>query len=99
VRPPEGDYSTTVRMTDGEQIAAPDDILFHMDAAAPVYGWYPTSRWQPNEVVREDYRAQVPAGRAPRTAVVGMYARDAKGDFHDLGQVTLRKVDGEWRAQ
>jgi hypothetical protein len=96
VRTPEKDYSTTVRITDREEIAAPGDLLFHMDSADPVYGWYPTSRWQPDEVVREDYRAQIPLDRPPRTAVVGMYSRDASGGFVDLGFVTLKKVDGEW---
>ena len=99
VRTPDGDYSTTVRITDREEITAPGDLLFHMDSANPVYGWYPTSRWQPNEVVREDYRARIPTDRFPRTAVVGMYSRDASGNFVDLGFVTLRKVDGEWVTQ
>jgi len=29
--------------------------LFQEDHAHPVWGWYPTSRWLPGEVVRDDY--------------------------------------------
>ena len=82
---PTNDYSVFVRLSDHETIADPGSIIAQQDSQSPVYGWYPTSLWQPAEIVREDYRLNVPPGKTPRSLVVGMYTRDASGAFHNLG--------------
>ena len=51
------------------------------DQSHPVSGWYPTSRWEPGEVVRDDYVLSVPEGAAPVGVRVGMYYQDDEGGF------------------
>jgi hypothetical protein len=65
-------------------------MIAQADSQNPVYGWYPTTKWGAGEIVREDYRLDVPAGKTPRLLAVGMYTRDAAGAFHNLGVVNLR---------
>jgi hypothetical protein len=84
------DYSVSVKLTDREAITGPEDIIAQQDSRLPVYGWYPTSRWTPGEVVREDYRISLPDGRTPTQAVVSMYTYDpAGGNFDTLGVVYI----------
>jgi len=65
------------------------DLVAQSDFAAPVYGWYPTSEWQPGEVVREDHTLDLPADRSVRSIFVGMYSRNAGGGFDQLGRLRL----------
>lgn len=91
------DYSVSVKLTDREAIVGPGDIIAQQDSRHPVYGWYPTSRWTPGEVVREDYRIPLPGERTPSLAGVSMYTYDsASGDFDNLGVVyiPLYSADG-----
>lgn len=82
-------YSVMVHISDRERIAAPEDLIAQADSQAPVYGWYPTDKWGPGEIVREDYRLVVPPGKTPRLLAVGMYTRDEAGAFHNLGVVDI----------
>jgi len=93
---PTKDYSTFVHITDQNAISTPEDLMAQSDYASPVYGWYPTSHWQPNEVVREDHLVPLPPDRTAVTIFAGMYSRDANGNFTRLGQVPLRNFGGEW---
>ncbi len=86
---PAQDYSVFVHVSDKDQISGPDDIVAQADRSAPVYGWYPTSQWQVGEVVREDYGLAIPDGKTLRSALIGMYTRDASGVFHNLGVVNV----------
>ena len=96
-RPVSADYSTYVHVTDKAEIATPDDLLGQNDASAPVYGWYPTSQWQPNEMVREDHVVEgLPPDRPPRTIIVGMYHHQADGQFVQLGHVVLTFDGDSW---
>lgn len=99
MRTPSADYSTFVHATDQEAIASPGDLLAGNDYASPVYGWYPTTRWQTGEVVREDHVLDIPPDRPVRTIFAGMYSRDAAGNFIPLGQIALRRVGEEWLAE
>lgn len=84
------DYSVSVKLTDREAIIGPEDIIAQQDSRYPVYGWYPTSRWTPGEVVREDYHIPLPGERTPSLAVVSMYTYDSvSGDFDNLGVVYI----------
>ena len=87
---PAQNYSVFVHLSDKEQIATPGDMIAQADSQNPVYGWYPTTKWGAGEIVREDYRLDVPPGKTPRLLAVGMYTRDAAGAFHNLGVVNLR---------
>jgi hypothetical protein len=87
---PTQNYSVFVHLSDKEQIAAPSDMIAQADSQNPVYGWYPTTKWGAGEIVREDYRLDVPPGKTPRLLAAGMYTRDAAGAFHNLGVVNLR---------
>jgi hypothetical protein len=89
-RPVRGDYSVFIHVSDKAQITGPDDIIANGDRRHPVYGFYPTSRWTPGEVVRDDYLVPVPPGRTPRLVSFGLYTQDPRdGAFHNLGQVDL----------
>jgi hypothetical protein len=88
-RPVHTDYSTYVYASDQDDILKPDDLLAQDDSASAVDGWYPTTNWQPSEVVREDHLLQLPAGRSLRTLFAGMYTRDAAGHFVQLGRLRL----------
>lgn len=92
------DYSTFVYVTDKDKIVDPDDILGQSDFSAPVYGWYPTSQWQPNEVVREDHVIALPATAAPRTVIAGMYREAPDDEDVPLGQVVLGPAAGNSSA-
>jgi hypothetical protein len=89
-RAPEENYSVFVHVTDKAQVAGPDDIIANGDRRHPVYGLYPTSRWTPGEIVRDDYRVPLPAGRSARLVSFGLYTQDAQsGAFHNVGKVDV----------
>jgi hypothetical protein len=61
------------------------------DESAPVYGWYPTSRWTAGEVIPDTYRLNSP-DRA--TAVqFGLYEQPTPGKFVNYGVTTLPLLD------
>ena len=82
---PKADYSVFVHLSDRERIDGPDAIIAQADRAAPVDGWYPTSRWSKGEIVRDDYVVTAPAGRDARLISVGLYTTDGAGGFQNLG--------------
>ncbi len=95
---PTTDYSTFVHVSDQEVISKPDDLIAQSDHDAPIYGWYPTSHWIPNEIIREDHPLQISLDRSPKSIHIGMYRQDSRGDFHELGRVVLRPQNGFWVA-
>lgn len=86
---PRQDYSVFVHVSDKDAIASPDDIIAQADRAAPVYGWYPTSRWTPGEIVRDEYVIDMPDGKDARHVAVGLYTQDASGAFQNLGRAEI----------
>lgn len=86
VAPIERDYSVFVHATDRGTIDGPDAIIAQADSFAPVYGWYPTTRWSAGEIVRDDYMIQSPSDRQARNVSVGMYFQDAAGVFQNVGE-------------
>ena len=87
--PPRQDYSVFVHVSDKDAITGPDDLIAQADRAAPVYGWYPTSRWTPGEIVRDEYIIDVPDGKDARHIAVGLYTQDAGGAFRNLGRAEI----------
>lgn len=94
-QPAARDYSSYAYASDQDAIAAPGDLVAQSDFTAPVYGWYPTSQWQPGEVVRDDHLLEVPPDRTVRTIFVGMYSRNAAGGFDQLGRLRLTETNGD----
>jgi Protein of unknown function (DUF2723) len=86
---PDRDYSVFVHASDRDVIDSPDAIIAQADSDAPVYGWYPTSNWSPNEIIRDDHVLVVPADRVLKTIAVGLYYQDESGAFHNLGQQVI----------
>jgi len=76
------DYSISVRPTRGGELIFVGGELLQEDRAHPVWGWYPTSRWLPGEVVRDDYL--IPDQPAYDGVIVLAYWR-ADGGFENLG--------------
>ncbi len=98
VAQPVRDYSTVVFGSDQEilEITAPDQIVAQSDSGAPVYGWYPTTRWRAGETVREDHVLAWPDDRELRSLIVGMYVQEADGTFTTLGRTAWHLADGNW---
>lgn len=82
----ETDYSISVRPTRGGELIFVGGELLQEDHAHPVWGWYPTSRWLPGEVVRDDYL--IPDPPAYDGLMVLAYWH-ANGGFEDLGAATF----------
>lgn len=95
---PTADYSTFVHLSDQETIAKPEDLVAQSDYQTSVYGWYPTSHWVTNEIIREDHLLQFQPERSPKMINVGMYRQDSNGVFQHLGHVQLRQQAGTWVA-
>jgi hypothetical protein len=80
---PAASLSTLVHLV-GEGSRVP---LATADTSAPVYGWYPTTRWLPGEVVYDSY--VLPLLNGATHIVVGMYEQQADGAFSNYGETGL----------
>lgn len=79
------DWSVSVRPTAGGQpMAATGGGIVQQDLAHPVHGAYPTSRWQPGEVVADDYFFTLPAGANPDGVQIVVYRPLSDGSFENL---------------
>ena len=83
---PDRDYSVFIHASDQTSIDSPEAIVSQADHSAPVYGWYPTSRWSPGEIVRDDSVITLPPDRSAKIVAIGMYYQDTAGGFHNVGQ-------------
>ncbi len=83
---PDRDYSVAVHLVAADPPTGPQDILAQADSLNPVEGWYPTSQWQTDQVVRDMYRLVIPPGAKPVAVRVTAYY------VNDVGQF----INGEW---
>jgi len=83
------DYSIAVHLVSQDPPAGPQDILAQADSSHPVYGWYPTSRWQPGELVTDHFLLAVPEGAVPQAMRVGMYQSLPDGAFQNTEWLSL----------
>lgn len=82
---PGQDWSVSLRPTlHGQPLRGAAGEIVQQDAAHPVHGAYPTSRWQAGEVVADDYLLPLPAGAPPDGVQVVLYRRLADGSFENL---------------
>ena len=86
---PDRDYSVYIHASDQPAITGPEHIVAQADAAAPVDGWYPTSRWSPGEIVRDDHVIATPPDKVARTIEVGLYLQDSAGNFQNFGRQAI----------
>ncbi|MCP4538216.1 MAG: DUF2723 domain-containing protein [Chloroflexi bacterium] len=90
---PTVDYSVAVHLVSWDPPRSGEDVLFQADQAHPVYGWYPTSRWDAGEIVREHYLIKVPEGAAPQAVRIALYYTDDAGDFVNSPWLSLPAGD------
>ncbi len=82
------DYTVSVRpLQDGIPILDEDGAPLIQDHQ-PVWNNYPTSRWSPGEVVRDDYVLYMPGQHVPTGAQVVVYFRTG-GGLENLAEVKL----------
>jgi hypothetical protein len=82
------DYAVSVRPTQGGELLFQGGELVQQDHADPVWGYYPTSTWEPGEVVRDDYLVDLPGGLAYDGAAVVVYTVTEEG-VEDLGTISF----------
>jgi len=88
-RPLDADYSTAVHLVANDPPTGPADVLAQADHNHPVDGWYPTTRWQPGEIVRDSYLLPVPAGSSPAAIRIAMYRTDPEAGFVNTPWLSL----------
>jgi len=82
------DYTISVRpLQKGALITGGDGQPVIQDHQ-PVWNAYPTSRWSPGEIVRDDYGLDLPGQAVPDGAQIVVY-RVTAGGFENLGEATL----------
>jgi hypothetical protein len=79
---PDADLSVFVHLIDSY-----DSVAIQADSSAPVYGWYPTTRWSVGEVVRDDYR--LPLLSDAKAVMFGMYEQPTPGQFVNYATQTV----------
>ncbi len=75
------DYSVAVHLVARDPPQGPEDILSQADRLHPVYGWYPTSRWEAGQIICDHYLLEVPDGSRPRAVRIALYRADDSGSF------------------
>jgi hypothetical protein len=75
------DYSVAVHLLAHNPPRGPTDVLAQADSLHPVDGFYPTSRWSPDEIVRDTYAVPLPAGSDPAGVRVALYRSDPQAGF------------------
>ena len=83
------DYSVAVHLVAADPPSGPQDVLSQADQAHPVEGWYPVSRWQSGEIIRDMYRLEVPEGASPVAVRLSMYQVGADGQFTNTNWLSL----------
>jgi hypothetical protein len=79
--PIDHDYSVAVHLVAQDPPLNEADILDQADKAHPAGGWYPTTRWRPGEIVRDEYLLEAPAGSRPAAIRLAMYRSDPAAGF------------------
>jgi hypothetical protein len=87
LRPPTRDLSVFVHLLDAED--APP--LRTGDVAAPIYGWYPVTRWTQAEQITDHYR--VALRKEAKLIRVGMYEQPEPGKFVNYPAFTLKLAE------
>jgi len=79
------DWSISVRpLLGGQPLSRPEGGIIQVDQLNPVHGAYPTSRWQPGEVVGDDYFLPLQPGQKADGLQVVIYRQLPNGAFQNL---------------
>jgi hypothetical protein len=89
VQPVTEDYCVAVHLVSHNPPRDGGDVLAQADSHNPVGGWYPTSRWEVGEVVRDNYVLPVPQGSCPVVVRVAMYQVGESGAFINTSWLSL----------
>jgi hypothetical protein len=84
------DYTISVRPLLAGQMIMNGEAAIIQDHQ-PVWGIYPTTRWQPNELVRDVYALALPAGVIPDAIRIVVYKSTRTG-FENLGEHTISLI-------
>ena len=82
------DWSVSVRPTRDGELMFDDGRLLQFDQRHPVHGLYPTSKWTPGEVVRDDFPLALAPGHLANGISIVVY-RPVDTGFANLGEVQL----------
>lgn len=86
---PQMDYSVAVHLVSQVPPEGPEDIISQADSQHPVGGWYPTSRWEEGEIIRDGYLIEIPEGGDPQALRLSMYHLDENGNYVNSEWITL----------
>ena len=82
------DYTVSVRpLSGGEPVLTGSEPL--QQDHPPVWGFYPTTRWTPGEVVRDDYVLALPPAAHPDGAAIVVYRALPQRGYENLATLTL----------
>jgi hypothetical protein len=89
------DYTVSVRpLHDGTSVVDENDEPLIQDHQ-PVWNSYPTSRWSPGEIVRDDYILYLPEAVIPDAAQILVYRSSEAGENLGEAQLELTADDAE----
>jgi hypothetical protein len=91
----EDDYCVAVHLVARDPPEGAQDVLAQADSPHPVSGWYPTSRWHIDEVVRDDYALNVPSETSPVAVRAAMYQRNQDGSFNNTAWLSYPYTPAE----
>jgi hypothetical protein len=94
---PSADYAVAAHLLALQPPQGPEDILAQADIRHPVYGWYPTSRWRPDEIVRDDLTLTIAPEQDPVAVRLGMYRQAEDGSFENSPWLVIQR--GEWEGK
>jgi hypothetical protein len=80
---PTRDWSVFVHLTPDDEIPKPPNA----DSRNPVYGLYPSTRWQPGQIVRDDFT--LPRLSGYTQVRFGLYEQENNGQFVNFGETAL----------
>ncbi len=86
-QPTEKAYSVFVHLS----TEAAEALLPNGDVSAPLYGWYPVTRWSVRERITDQYR--VPLRRDATTLDFGLYEQPTPGQFVNYPAFTVPLAD------
>ncbi len=90
--PIEFDYTVSVRPLADEALIFDENGEPRIQDHQPVWNSYPTSRWSPGEIVRDDYVLYLPEEVVPDAAQIVVY-RSTTAGFENLGEAQLDLSD------
>ena len=83
------DWSISLRPTRGGAPILSDGQVVQVDHTHPAQGVYPTSRWTPGEVVRDEYIIPPTSGQSLDGFLVIVYRALPEGGFVNAAEISL----------